>query len=109
MWMAYKGEVAIYNLRSAVEATYDRFRDLAFDADHEAVYGMNYFPAEWCIERAKRYRQAAGVCSEYLDYKLCKLCLVRRLDEMDFVSDTDDIKKFLHQADDESVKCSLCQ
>lgn len=109
MWMAYKRELAVYDLRSAVEATLDRFRDLAWDADHEAVYGMNYFPAEWCRESAQRYRQASKVCREYLDYKLCKHCLVSRLDEMNFVSDTDDIKKFLHQADDESVKCSLCQ
>lgn len=95
-----------YNLRSAVETTCDTFRDLADDADHEAVYGMGYFPAEWCREIAKRYRQAVDICWDYLNSKLCKRCLVRRLEEMEYTSFTDDIKKFLHQTGVEH--CNLC-
>lgn len=103
--MAYREAAVPYNLRSAVQAAYDWFRDLAWDADHEAVYGMDYFDAEWCRESAKRYRRARDICYEYLDYKICKQCLVRRLEEMDF--DSDDIKKFLNDTNDE--KCNSCQ
>lgn len=105
--MAYKGEDAVYNLRTAVEAAYDRFRDLAFDADHEAVYGMGMFPIELCQQRSARYSEAANICYDYLNSKLCKRCLVRLLDVMDFEFFTDSIKKFLHQNDEKT--CNLCQ
>lgn len=44
MWMAYKEEFPAYDLRSAVQEVYGRFRDFAFEADHKAVYGIEYFP-----------------------------------------------------------------
>lgn len=102
--MAYREKPAASNLHSAVEAAWDDFRYRAWDAEHEAVYGMGRFPTEWCREIAVSYRQAAELCRHYLNSKLCKRCLVRRLDEMDY--DTNDIKRFLHQTGVE--KCNIC-
>ena len=103
--MAYREAGVPYDLRGAVEETCDFYRHLAWDADHEAVYGRGYFDAERCKDAVKLYRQAVDVCYDYLESKVCKRCLVRRLEEMD--CKCDDIKKCLHYTND--VRCYFCQ
>ena len=103
--MAYREACVPYNLRSAVQETCDFYDHLAWDADHEAVYGRGYFDAERCKDAVKRYRQVVHVCYDYLNSKICKPCLDRRLEKID--CECDDIKKFLHYTNDE--KCDFCQ
>lgn len=94
MWMAYKEEFAAYDIRSAMEAAYDCFKDLAFDDHYKADYGMGMF-----IPNGVKYSNTADICCDYLNSKLCKTCLVHSIHKIDFASFTDDMKKFLHQTD----------
>ncbi|KAF5269122.1 hypothetical protein FQA39_LY08792 [Lamprigera yunnana] len=53
MWMLYAQEhwTKSYDLKSAVERLYEELGALEFDADHEAIYGMErYYTVQQCEE-----------------------------------------------------------
>lgn len=67
MWLAYVQETPAYNLTVAVENLAQHFRNLEFDAEHEAVYGMERFYTEdECMKIAENYRKGIEACKIYL-------------------------------------------
>ncbi|KAF5287946.1 hypothetical protein FQA39_LY15616 [Lamprigera yunnana] len=59
MWMLYAQEhwTKCYDLKSAVERLYEELGALEFDADHEAIYGMErYYTVQQCEELRDKYK-----------------------------------------------------
>ncbi|CAG9769718.1 unnamed protein product [Ceutorhynchus assimilis] len=67
MWLAYVEYKSAYNLVSAVENLAQHLRHLQFDAEHEAVYGMDqFYNEEECTKIAKNYEKGVEACNLYL-------------------------------------------
>lgn len=80
MWMCYVKEVEITDLESGVRNLSQKFSNLQFDAEHEAVYGMGRFLSEdECNELAKKYEAGHEVCQKFLQKRICEGCLVQEL------------------------------
>ncbi|KAF5269115.1 hypothetical protein FQA39_LY08785 [Lamprigera yunnana] len=59
MWMLYAQEhwTKSYDLKSAVERLYEELGALEFDADHEAINGMErYYTVQQCEELRDKYK-----------------------------------------------------
>ncbi|KAF5283834.1 hypothetical protein FQA39_LY04654 [Lamprigera yunnana] len=59
MWMLYAEQhwTKVINLKSAVEYLYEKLGALEFDADHEAIYGMErYYTVQQCEELRDKYK-----------------------------------------------------
>ncbi|KAF5301632.1 hypothetical protein FQA39_LY10679 [Lamprigera yunnana] len=59
IWMLYAQEhwTKSYDLKSAVERLYEELGALEFDADHEAIYGMErYYTVQQCEELRDKYK-----------------------------------------------------
>ncbi|KAF5272893.1 hypothetical protein FQA39_LY07659 [Lamprigera yunnana] len=59
MWMLYAQEhwTKVFDLKSAVERLYEELGALEFDADHEAIYGMErYYTVQQCEELRDKYK-----------------------------------------------------
>ncbi|KAF5275709.1 hypothetical protein FQA39_LY06821 [Lamprigera yunnana] len=59
MWMLYAQEhwTKSYDLKSTVERLYEELGALEFDADHEAIYGMErYYTVQQCEELRDKYK-----------------------------------------------------
>lgn len=74
MWMCYVQEIEITDLKSGVQNLLQNFRNLQFDAEHEAVYGMGYQEEER-NQLAEKYGKGATICEEFLENG-CQTCLV---------------------------------
>lgn len=68
MWMCYVQEIPVTDLESGVKHLHQKFLNLAFDAHHEANYGLGRFrsPSE-CEALGDKYDEAADMCSDFLD------------------------------------------
>ncbi|KAF5280162.1 hypothetical protein FQA39_LY18119 [Lamprigera yunnana] len=86
MWMLYAQEhwTKSYDLKSAVERLYEeKLGALEFDADHEAIYGMErYYTVQQCEELRDKYKIGRKVCKKFLQGKTCSQCLVKRISEI---------------------------
>lgn len=90
MWMCYVKEVEIIDLESGVRNLSQKFSNLQFDAEHEAVYGMGRFYSEDdCNELAKKYELGHEVCQKFLKEKICEECFVQELIKVG-------LREFLH-------------
>ncbi|KAF5294573.1 hypothetical protein FQA39_LY13332 [Lamprigera yunnana] len=59
MWMLYAEQhwTKVINLKSAVERLYDKLGALEFDADYEAIYGMErYYTVQKCENVLDKYK-----------------------------------------------------
>ncbi|KAF5287844.1 hypothetical protein FQA39_LY15658 [Lamprigera yunnana] len=59
MWMLYAQEhwTKAFDLKSGVERLYEKLGALEFDADHEAIYGMErYYTVQQCEELRDKYK-----------------------------------------------------
>lgn len=80
MWMCYVKDIEITDLKSGVQYLHQKFSNLQFDAEHEAVYGMGAFHSEEeCNKIAKNYEYGCEVCDKFLQEKICVECLVENL------------------------------
>lgn len=100
MWMAYaeasdsKSEVV--DLNSAVIRLQGTFHRLTFDAEHEAVYGMErFYSISECSNLAENYNRAYNTCEKYLTSKINIDVLVRRLQELHLTRFIFDLENFL--------------
>lgn len=100
MWMAYteasdsKSEVV--DLNSAVIRLQHTLHRLTFDADHEAVYGMErFYSTSECRSLAESYNRAYTTCEKYLTSKINIDVLVRRLQELHLTRFIFDLENFL--------------
>ncbi|KAF5276874.1 hypothetical protein FQA39_LY06425 [Lamprigera yunnana] len=58
------------DLKSAVGCLYEKRSALEFDADHEAIYGMErYYTVQQCEELRDKYKIGRKVCRKFLKGK----------------------------------------
>ncbi|KAF5290874.1 hypothetical protein FQA39_LY14554 [Lamprigera yunnana] len=92
MWMLYAQEhwTKSYDLKSAVERLYEELGALEFDADHEAIYGMErYYTVQQCEELRDKY-------------KIRRKCLVKRISEIGLRHFLDTVNKYIKDCSDSS-------
>lgn len=93
--MAYKNIKPAHNLISAVENLADHFNDLVFDADHEAVYGMErFYTEEECTKIARKYEKAVEACNLFLHTNNIEAFL-QTMKEMGYVHFLDELRTFV--------------
>lgn len=99
MWMAYVTEKEITDLKSGVENIRQEFSNLAFDAHHEAVYGMGKFLSmEECNRLGDRYMDGESICDNYLDGGITITQLVQQLKENDLHFFLSKVREYLPPA-----------
>ncbi|KAF5281747.1 hypothetical protein FQA39_LY17705 [Lamprigera yunnana] len=105
MWMLYAQEhwTKSYDLKSAVERLYEELGALEFDADHEAIYGMErYYTVQQCEELRDKYKIGRKVCRKFLQGKTCSQCLVKRISEIGLRHFLDTVNKYIKDCSDSS-------
>ncbi|KAF5278194.1 hypothetical protein FQA39_LY18382 [Lamprigera yunnana] len=105
MWMLYAQEhwTKSYDLKSAVERLYEELGALEFDADHEAIYGMErYYTVQQCEELRDKYKIGRKVCRKFLQGKTCSQCLVKRINEIGLRHFLDTVNKYIKDCSDSS-------
>ncbi|KAF5296793.1 hypothetical protein FQA39_LY12311 [Lamprigera yunnana] len=75
------------DLKSAVEHLYEKLGALEFDADHEAIYGME---KHYTVQQCKKLRD---------QYKIGRKCLVKRMSEIGLPHFSDTIIKYISNSD----------
>ncbi|KAF5277669.1 hypothetical protein FQA39_LY18450 [Lamprigera yunnana] len=109
MWMLYAQEhwTKSYDLKSAVERLYEELGALEFDADHEAIYGMErYYTVQQCKELRDKYKIGRKVCRKFLQGKTCSQCLVKRISEIGLRHFLDTVNKYIKDCSDSSSSSS---
>ncbi|KAF5283947.1 hypothetical protein FQA39_LY17188 [Lamprigera yunnana] len=105
MWMLYAQEhwTKSYDLKSAVERLYEELGALEFDADHEAIYGMErYYTVQQCEELRDKYKIGRKVCRKFLQGKTCSQCLVKRISEIGLRHFLGTVNKYIKDCSDSS-------
>ncbi|KAF5274889.1 hypothetical protein FQA39_LY07071 [Lamprigera yunnana] len=105
MWMLYAQEhwTKSYDLKSAVERLYEELGALEFDADHEAIYGMErYYTVQQCEELRDKYKIGRKVCRKFLQGRTCSQCLVKRISEIGLRHFLDTVNKYIKDCSDSS-------
>ncbi|KAF5287221.1 hypothetical protein FQA39_LY15998 [Lamprigera yunnana] len=88
------------DLKSAVERLYEKLVALEFDADHEAIYGMEkYYTVEQCKKLRDKYKIGRKVCRQFLKSKYCTRCLKDRLSKIGLQQLLDRINKYITNSD----------
>ncbi|KAF5281480.1 hypothetical protein FQA39_LY17773 [Lamprigera yunnana] len=98
MWMLYAEQnwTKAIDLKLAVERLYEKLDALEFDADHEAIYGMEkYYTVEQCEKIRDKYKIGRKVCKQFLKGKTCSQCLVKRMSDIGLQQFLDTISKYM--------------
>ncbi|KAF5277514.1 hypothetical protein FQA39_LY18482 [Lamprigera yunnana] len=85
MWMLYAVQhwTKAIDLKSAVERLYEKLGALEFDADREAIYGMErYYTVQQFEELRDKYEIRRKVCRKFLKGKTFSQYLVKRISEI---------------------------
>ncbi|KAF5306284.1 hypothetical protein FQA39_LY08982 [Lamprigera yunnana] len=109
MWMLYAQELwnKAFDLKSVVECLYEELGALEFDADYEAIYGMErYYTVQQCEELRDKYKIGRKVCRKFLKGKTCSQCLVKRISEIGLRHFFDTINKYIKDRSDSSSSSS---
>uniref|UniRef100_A0A6P7GGA1 Uncharacterized protein LOC114336799 isoform X2 n=1 Tax=Diabrotica virgifera virgifera TaxID=50390 RepID=A0A6P7GGA1_DIAVI len=89
MWMCYVSEIEVVDLKSGVQNLRQTFENLAWDADHEAMYG------------------AIRICASYTNNQICLHAFISLLKEVNLDRYLYRIKKYipkvLYQFDEDST------
>ncbi|KAF5292442.1 hypothetical protein FQA39_LY13989 [Lamprigera yunnana] len=86
MWMAYaeRGCTKAVDLRTVVERLHDQFSALEFDAEHEAVYGLEKgHSVIECSELQVKYETGVKLCDQFLQGLYSASCLIVHLKRPD--------------------------
>ncbi|KAF5282540.1 hypothetical protein FQA39_LY04947 [Lamprigera yunnana] len=108
-WMLYAEEhwSKAIDLKLAVERLYEKLGALEFDADHEAIYGMErYYTVQQCEELRDKYKIGRKVCRKFLKGKTCFQCLVKRINEIGLQHFLDTINKYIKDCSDSDTSSS---
>lgn len=98
MWMCYVKEIEVTDLKSGIEYVSQTLSNLAFDAGHEAVYGMGrFYSMGECLELEDRYHQGDGLCVKYLDGEISLMELATKLKSLDLHRFLARLQEFLPQ------------
>ncbi|KAF5278063.1 hypothetical protein FQA39_LY18398 [Lamprigera yunnana] len=109
MWMLYVEQhwTKAINQKLEEERLYEKLGALEFDADHEAIYGMErYYTVQQCEELRDKYKIRRKVCRKFLNGKTCSQCLVKRMSEMGLRHFLDTINKFIKDCSDSDTSLS---
>ncbi|KAF5269125.1 hypothetical protein FQA39_LY08795 [Lamprigera yunnana] len=108
MWMLYAQEhwTKSYDLKSAVERLYEDLGALEFDADREAIYGVErYYTVQHCEELRDKYKIGRKVCRTFLQGKTCSQSLVK-ISEIGLRHFLDTINNYIKNCSDSSSSSS---
>lgn len=98
MWMAYaeqSWEKAV-DIKSAVTRLHQSLKARRWDAEHEAVYGMErFYSTEYCQQLAEKYNSAADICEDYLEKRITIDDLCKKFIDCDMKRELYDIRNFL--------------
>ncbi|KAF5294075.1 hypothetical protein FQA39_LY13549 [Lamprigera yunnana] len=101
--LSYSSEqrcIKTIDLKSAVEHLYEKLGALEFDADHEAIYGMEkYYTLEQCEELRDKYKIGRKEYRQFLKGKYCSQCLKDRLSKIGLQYFLDAINKYISNSD----------
>ncbi|KAF5298569.1 hypothetical protein FQA39_LY11770 [Lamprigera yunnana] len=103
MWILYVKQhwTKAIDLKSAVECLYEKLRALEFDADHEAIYGMErYYTVQQCEKLRDKYEIERKVCRKFLKGKTCSQYLVKRMSKIGLRHFLDTINKYIKDCSD---------
>ncbi|KAF5296721.1 hypothetical protein FQA39_LY12421 [Lamprigera yunnana] len=90
-----------YSLLKRCERLYEKVGALEFDADHEAIYGMErYYTVQQCEKLRNKYKIGRKVCRKFLKGKTCSQCLVKRMSEIGLRHFLDTINKYIKDCSD---------
>ncbi|KAF5303439.1 hypothetical protein FQA39_LY19028 [Lamprigera yunnana] len=109
MWMLYAEQhwTKTVDLKSAVERSYEKLGAFEFDADHEAIYGMErYYTVQQCEELREKYKIGRKVCRKFLKGKTCSQCLVKRISEIGLRHFFDTINNYIKDCSDSDTLLS---
>ncbi|KAF5285249.1 hypothetical protein FQA39_LY16710 [Lamprigera yunnana] len=98
MWILYAQEhwTKAFDLKSVVERLDEELGALEFDADHEAIYGMErYYTVQQCEKLRDKYKIGKKVCRKFQQRKTCSQCLVKRISEIGLRHFLDAINKYI--------------
>ncbi|KAF5285882.1 hypothetical protein FQA39_LY04343 [Lamprigera yunnana] len=102
MWMLYAEQhwTKAIDLKLAVERLYEKLGVLEFDADHEAIYGMEkYYKVEQCEKLRDKYKIGRKLCRQFLEGKYCSQCLKDRLSKIGLQHFLGRINKYISNSD----------
>ncbi|KAF5285981.1 hypothetical protein FQA39_LY16492 [Lamprigera yunnana] len=102
MWMLYAEQhwTNAIDLKSAVERLYENLCALEFDADHEAIYGMEkYYTVQEYEQLQDKYKIGRKVCGQFLKGKYFSQCLKDRLARIGLQHFLDRIHKYISNSD----------
>ncbi|KAF5302501.1 hypothetical protein FQA39_LY19057 [Lamprigera yunnana] len=102
MWMLYAEQhwIKAIDLKSAVERLYEKLGALEFDADHEAIYGMEkYFTIQQCENLRDQYKIRRKICKKFLKGKYCAQCFMKSMGEIGLQQFLDTINKYISNSD----------
>ncbi|KAF5283762.1 hypothetical protein FQA39_LY17200 [Lamprigera yunnana] len=103
MWVLYAEQhwTKAIDLKSAVERFYEKLGALEFDADHEAIYGMQkYYTVEKCEKLRDKYKIGRKVCRQFLKGKTCSQCFVKRISNIGLQHFLNTISKYIKDCSD---------
>ncbi|KAF5296770.1 hypothetical protein FQA39_LY12288 [Lamprigera yunnana] len=103
MWMLYEEQhwTKAIDLKSAVKHLYEKLGALAFDANHEAIYGMErYYVVQQCKHLRDKYKIGRKLCRKFLKGNTCSQCLMKRMSEVRLQHFLDTINKFIKDCSD---------
>ncbi|KAF5280087.1 hypothetical protein FQA39_LY18154 [Lamprigera yunnana] len=84
-----------------------RIQEQEYDADHEAIYGMErYFTVQQCEELRDKYKIGRKVCRKFLKRKTCSQYLVKRISEIGLRRFLDAINKYIKDCSDSYTSSS---
>ncbi|KAF5286269.1 hypothetical protein FQA39_LY16333 [Lamprigera yunnana] len=103
MWMLYAEQhwTKAIDLKSAVKRLYKKLGALEFDADHEAIYGVEkYYTVEQFEKLPNKYKIGRKVCRQFLKGQTCSQCLVKRISDIGLQHFLDTIRKYIKDCSD---------
>ncbi|KAF5284383.1 hypothetical protein FQA39_LY17058 [Lamprigera yunnana] len=84
-----------------VERLYEKLGALEFNADHEAIYGMEkYYTVKQCEKLRDKYKIEKKVCRQFLKGKTCSQCLVKHIIAIELQHFLDTISKYIKDCSD---------
>ncbi|KAF5283945.1 hypothetical protein FQA39_LY17186 [Lamprigera yunnana] len=110
MWMLYAERhwTKAIDCKSVVERLYEKLGALEFDADYEAIYGMEiYYTVQQCEKFRDKYKIGRKVCRKFLKGKTCSQCLVKRISEIGLRHFLDTINKYIKDCSDSDTSSLL--
>ncbi|KAF5280133.1 hypothetical protein FQA39_LY18135 [Lamprigera yunnana] len=101
--LLFMPEKALFDVQLERRIQKQELGALEFDADHEAIYGMErYYTVQQCEQLRDKYKIGKKVCRKFLQGKTCSQCLVKRISEIGLRHFLDTINKYIKDCSDSS-------